>query len=67
MDTRELPKAKDDLEREIGLTVRDMVTKFKKETGICVSDIRIGMEEVTSMSDTSPQFVVSVTEVNLSI
>lgn len=55
MDTRELPKAKSDLERDIGSAVREKLRNFKKETGISVVGVDLIFTDTTTVTDISVQ------------
>ncbi|MCP4597794.1 hypothetical protein [Neptuniibacter sp.] len=67
MDTRELPKALEDLEREIGLLIRDKVTAFNKETGLCITAIVLNFDEVTTSGDRLRQFQLMEVSASLNI
>ncbi len=66
MDLSQIKKEKAEAERLIAIAVRNALTLFNSRTGLSFEDVRVNMQEVTSIGDANKQYMVgSVTcEVN---
>ncbi len=59
MDIVELKEKRIELESKITLQVAELVSEFRKETGISIENVSVYMAQVTSMIDTQEEYIVS--------
>ena len=59
MDVVELKDKRIELEGNIALQVAELVSKFRKETGISIENVSVYMARVTAMGDSQEEYIVS--------
>ncbi len=59
MDVVELKDKRIELEGKIALQVAELVSKFRKETGISIENVSVYMARVTAMGDSQEEYIVS--------
>ena len=58
MDVVELKDKRIELEGNIALQVAELVSKFRKETGISIENVSVYMARVTAMGDSQEEYIV---------
>lgn len=60
MELSEIKKEKLEAERKIARAIVDALALFSRRTGLPIKDIRINMQEVTSLSDIQKQYILGL-------